>query len=273
MRLLFLGDVVGRSGRRAVVEHLPGLISDYGIDFSVVNGENAANGSGITEKIFHELIAAGADVVSTGNHVWGQREALVYIEREDRLLRPNNFPPGTPGRGANLVTARNGMQVLVINVMGRVFMDAMDDPFASVEKELAACPLGIGANAVIIDMHCEATSEKQAMGHFADGRASLVVGTHTHVPTADHQILPAGTAFMSDAGMCGDYDSIIGVEKEEPLNRILRKINTKRFEPATGDATLCGVCVDVDPNTGLAEQIGPLRIGGKLEPVLPAFWS
>ncbi len=272
MRLLFLGDVVGRAGRRAVNDYLPDLISNHAIDFVVVNGENAAGGSGITEKIFHELLDAGADIISTGNHVWGQREALVFIEREDRLLRPNNYPPGTPGRGANLVTARNGMQVLVINILGRIFMDAMDDPFASVEKELAACPLGVGANAVVIDMHCEATSEKQAMAQFADGRASLVVGTHTHVPTADHQILAGGTAYMTDAGMCGDYDSIIGMDKEEPMGRFLRKINTQRFEPANGEATLSGVGVDIDPKTGLAQKIGPVRVGGILEPVLPAFW-
>lgn len=273
MRLLFLGDVVGRAGRRAVTEYLPDLISNHDIEFVVVNGENAAGGSGITEKIFDELIGAGADIISTGNHVWGQREALVFIEREDRLLRPNNYPPGTPGRGANLVTARNGMQVLVINVMGRIFMDPMDDPFASVEKELTSCPLGIAANAVIIDVHCEATSEKQAMGHFADGRASLVVGTHTHVPTADYQIFEGGTAYMTDAGMCGDYDSIIGMDKEEPMRRFLRKINTQRFEPANGEPTLSGVSVDIDPATGLADKIGPVRMGGRLEPVLPAYWD
>ncbi|MBZ0215142.1 MAG: TIGR00282 family metallophosphoesterase [Fimbriimonadaceae bacterium] len=270
---MFLGDVVGRAGRRAVTDHLPGLIADRNIDFVIVNGENAAGGSGITEKIFHELIDAGADIISTGNHIWGQREALVFIEREDRLLRPNNFPPGTPGRGANLVTARNGMQVLVINVMGRIFMDPMDDPFASVEKELTACPLGEAANAVVIDVHCEATSEKQAMGQLVDGRASLVVGTHTHVPTADYQILNGGTAYMTDAGMCGDYDSIIGMDKEEPMSRFIRKINTQRFEPADGEATLSGVSVDIDPATGLARRIGPVRIGGRLEPVLPAFWD
>jgi 2',3'-cyclic-nucleotide 2'-phosphodiesterase len=272
MRLLFLGDIVGRAGRVAVIEQLPDMIAHQNIDFVAINGENAAGGFGVTEKIVKELCDAGADVITLGNHAWDQKEALVFIERQDRLIRPVNFPPGTPGRGANLFRSRSGADVLVVNVMGRIFMDPLDDPFAAIEKELAACPLGKGASAIIIDMHCETTSEKQAMGYFADSRASLVVGTHTHVPTSDHRILDGGTAFITDVGMCGDFDSVIGMDKDEPMRRFTTKIGAKRFEPADGEATLCGVVVNTDDKTGLAKDIWPLRIGGRLEPVLPAFW-
>src|SRR5947209_16694517 len=211
MRLLFVGDVVGRSGRTAVTERLPALKRDWKLDCVTVNGENAAGGFGITEPIYNELIDAGADVITGGNHSWDQKEALVFIERAPKLIRPLNYPPGTPGRGVALVDARNGARVLVINAMGRIFMDPLDDPFAAIERELTACPLKRAADAIIVDIHGEATSEKQAMGHFCDGRTSLVVGTHTHVPTADQQILPRGTAFISDVGMTGDYDSVIGM--------------------------------------------------------------
>src|SRR5262249_45236284 len=202
-------------------------------DLRARNGENAAGACGIPEAIYQEFVDAGADVTTGGNHPWDQKEALVFIERAPRLLRPINFPAGTPGRGVALIEAKSGARVLVVNVMGSIFMHPLDDPFAAVERELAACPLRQAADAIIADIHGEATSEKQAMGHFCDGRASLVVGTHTHVPTADHQILPRGTAFMSDVGMTGDYDSIIGMDKEEPLSRFLRKISGARFEPAT----------------------------------------
>src|SRR6185295_9967217 len=201
MRLLFVGDVVGRSGRTAVTERLPGLKRDWKLDCVIVNGENAAGGFGITEPIYQEFIDAGADVISGGNHSWDQREALVFIARAPRLIRPLNYPPGTPGRGMVLFDARNGARVLVINLMGRVFMDALDDPFQAAERELSACPLKAAADVIVVDIHCEATSEKQAMGHFCDGRASLVVGTHTHVQTADHRILSGGTAFITDVGM------------------------------------------------------------------------
>jgi len=272
MRILFIGDIVGRSGRTALIERLPGLIRDWKLDFVAVNGENAAGGFGITEAIYQEFLDAGADVVTGGNHSWDQKEALVFIERAPRLLRPINFPPGTPGRGATLLEARNGARVLVVNAMGRIFMDPLDDPFAAVERELAVCPLKQAADAIIVDMHCEATSEKQAMGHFCDGRASLVVGTHTHAPTADHQILTGGTAFISDVGMTGDYDSVIGMGKEEPLNRFTRKIPGARFEPAMGEATLCGLAVETDDATGLARRIGAVRLGGRLEEARPSFW-
>ncbi|MBT9288806.1 TIGR00282 family metallophosphoesterase [Prosthecodimorpha staleyi] len=272
MRLMFLGDIVGRSGRQAVIQRLPGLVERYRLDFVVINGENSAGGFGITEEICQDVLDAGADVVTLGNHSWDQREALVFIERQPRLLRPVNYPAGTPGRGANLFVARNGARVLVMNVMGRIYMDALDDPFAAVARQLDACPLGEQCDAVVIDMHAEATSEKQALGHFVDGRASLVVGTHTHVPTADHMILPGGTAYMSDAGMCGDYDSVLGMDKEEPVQRFTSKIPRSRFEPANGEATLSGVCVEIDEMTGLATDVAPLRLGGKLAPALPGFW-
>lgn len=273
MKLLFLGDLVGRTGRSAVIEQMPGLVDDHQLDFVVVNGENAASGFGITEAILQDVIDAGADVVTTGNHVWDQRDTLVYIERHDNLLRPVNYPAGTPGRGAHLFTARNGARVMVANVMGRVYMDALDDPFAAIDRVVNDCPLGDVADAIIIDMHAEATSEKQAMGHFLDGRVSLVVGTHTHVPTADHQILSGGTAYMSDAGMCGAYDSVLGMDKEEPVNRFMRKIPGNRFAPATGESTICGVAIETDDRTGLAVEVAPVRIGGRLQPVLPPFWN
>lgn len=272
MRLLFVGDVVGRAGRTVVQETLPGLIADYALDFVVVNGENAAGGFGITEEIFIGLLDAGADVVTTGNHVWDQREALVFCARHDNFLRPLNYPAGTPGKGAGLFTARNGGRVLVMNAMGRVFMNPMDDPFQAVQRELDAAPLGSVSDAVLIDFHAEATSEKQIMGHFADGQASLVVGTHTHAPTADHQILDGGTAFMTDAGMSGDYNSIIGMESAEPLQRMTSAISAGRFQPALGAATLSGVAVLTDDATGLARRIEPVRLGGRLQEHIPAFW-
>jgi len=273
MRLLFLGDVVGRPGRAAVTDRLPELRRRWALDCVVVNGENAAGGFGITETICDELIGAGADVVTLGNHSFDQREALVFIERQDRLVRPANYPPGTPGRGAALVETRGGARVLVVNVMGRLFMDALDDPFAAVERALSDCPLGQAADAVIVDMHAEATSEKQAMGVFCDGRASLVVGTHTHVPTGDHRIMPGGTAYMSDAGMCGDYDSVLGMAKDEPLRRFLQKTPGARLEAASGPGTLSGVAVETDPRTGLAVRVAAVRIGPNLDETRPEFWD
>lgn len=271
MRLLFLGDVVGRVGRQVALQHLPRLREAWALDFVVVNGENAAGGFGITEAIHEEFLEAGADAVTLGNHSFDQREALVFIERAPRLIRPANYPPGTPGRGAALIEARNGAQVLVVNMMGRVFMDPLDDPFAAIDRELDAAPLGMVADAVIVDFHAETTSEKQAFGHWCDGRASLVIGTHTHVPTADHRILPGGTAFMTDVGMCGSYEGVIGMDKEEPLRRFTRRIGASRFEPATGEGTLSGLAVETD-GTGHAVRVAPVRLGGVLEDVVPAFW-
>ena len=273
MRILFIGDVVGRSGRTIVMERLPGLVAEWKLDLVVINGENAAGGFGITETIYNEFLDAGADAITLGNHAFDQREALVFIERAPRLIRPLNYPKGTPGRGAALVDTKNGKRALVINAMGRIFMDPLDDPFAAVERELAACALGKDADAVILDMHCEATSEKQSMGFFIDGRASLMVGTHTHAPTADHRIMPGRTAFVSDVGMTGDFESCIGMNKDEPLNRFLRKLPGSKFEPANGPATLCGIAVETDDATGLASKVGAVRLGGILEQARPAFWG
>jgi metallophosphoesterase (TIGR00282 family) len=272
MRMLFLGDVVGRSGRAAVIDKLPGLRQRYALDFVVLNGENAAGGFGITEPILIELLDAGVDVVTTGNHVFDQREALVFIERYDRMLRPINYPAGTPGNGAGLFKTKSGADVLVINAQGLVFMPDLDDPFRAVERELDACKLKAGADAILIDFHAEATSEKESMGYFVDGRVSALIGTHTHVPTADEQVLAKGTAYISDAGMCGDFDSVLGMDKEEPLQRFLSKIPSARFSPSHGDATLCGVAVEIDDTTGLARAIAPLRLGGRLSQAEPKFW-
>jgi len=271
MRLLFLGDVVGRAGRDAVSERLPGLIARHGFDFVVVNGENASHGKGLIESHYRLLRDAGADIVTLGDHAFDQRETLSFIEREGTLIRPINMVNGTPGRGAMMVEGRNGHRVLVINALGRVFMPPIDDPFRAVEAAIAACPLGEVADAIIVDFHTEATSEIQAMGFFLDGKATLVVGTHTHIPTSDHRILRNGTALMADAGMCGDFDSIIGVEADEPLNRFLTGIPNGRFTPADGEATLCGVAVETDPRTGLATKVIPVRIGGTLAQAEPNF--
>jgi 2',3'-cyclic-nucleotide 2'-phosphodiesterase len=273
MRLLFLGDIVGRTGRTAVCEALPGLIARHAIDFVIINGENSAGGFGITEPILNELIDAGADCITLGNHAFDQKDALVFIERHDRLIRPLNYPTGTPGKGATMLKAKNGADVLVINAMGRVFMTEPDCPFRAIDNEITACKLKVGADAIFLDFHAEATSEKQALGHFLDGRISGMVGTHTHTPTSDHRVLPGGTAYMSDAGMCGDYNSVVGMETDEPLNRFLTKIPRGRFEPATGLGTLSGFAIDIDDNTGLATRCAALRQGPHLEPTLPTFWT
>jgi len=271
MRIAFFGDVVGRSGREGLAKHLPALRRRLGLEFVVVNAENAAAGFGITENTSRELFAAGADCLTLGNHAWDQKEALTFIEREPRLIRPLNYPrlSHAPGRGAQLFTTDAGRQVLVINLLGRVHMEALDDPFSAVDRELESCPLGEAADVVIVDMHAEATSEKMAMGHFCDGRASLVVGSHSHVPTADNQVLPGGTAFQTDAGACADYDSVIGNQKDEPLRRFTTRIPQGRFKPAEGPATVCGVYVETDTATGLALRIEPIRIGGRLSQTVP----
>jgi metallophosphoesterase (TIGR00282 family) len=267
MNILFLGDIIGKPGRDALYAQLPRLRQSLKLDLVIANGENAAGGFGITRAIAEEFFGIGVDVISTGNHWADQKEIFTYIDTEDRILRPANYPKGTPGRGANLYQTPAG-SILVINAMGRVFMDALDDPFAAVDRELNACPLGEGADAIVVDMHAEATSEKMAMGHFCDGRASFVVGTHQHVPTADAQILPGGTAYQTDAGACADYDSVIGMDKAEPLQRFTRKISSQRFAPATGPATLCGVFVQTGAK-GLATRIEPVRVGGRLKPSVP----
>jgi 2',3'-cyclic-nucleotide 2'-phosphodiesterase len=269
IRLLFIGDIVGRSGRAALLEQAPLLRARWGLDFVIVNGENAAGGFGLTEAIFEEFLAVGVDAVTLGNHAFDQRELLVFIERQPRLIRPVNFPPGAPGRGAAVVESAKGARLLIVNVMGRIFMAPLDDPFAAVKRELGLCPLGEKCDASVIDIHAEASSEKWALAHFADGKASLVVGTHTHVPTADGQILTGGTAYQTDAGACADYDSVIGNQKEEPLRRFTTRITQGRFKPAEGEATVCGVYVETDPMTGHARRIEPIRIGGRLSETVP----
>ncbi|MEE8549208.1 MAG: TIGR00282 family metallophosphoesterase [Alphaproteobacteria bacterium] len=269
MKVLFLGDVMGRSGREAVFEHLPGLRDRLKIDFVIVNGENAAGGFGITEKICRQFYDAGADVITAGNHVWDQREIISYIETDKRLLRPGNYPKGTPGRGAGVFETEKGRKVLVMHVLTRLFMDAMDDPFACVERTLEGYRLGATVDAIVIDVHGEATSEKMAMGHAFDGRVSLVAGTHSHVPTADAQILPGGTAYQTDIGMCGDYDSVIGMEKAAAIARFTTKMRRERLQPAKGEATLCAVYLETDDGTGLARRLEPVRIGGRLAQSAP----
>ena len=273
MKIAFFGDVVGRPGRQAVTEHLPVLKKRLELDFAIVNAENAAGGFGLTSRIAEEFFDAGADCLTLGDHAWDQREALTYIEREDRLLRPANYPEGaeTPGKGANIYTLPDGRRVGVIQIQGQVFMKmALDNPFQSADKMLSDLPLGMVVDALIVDMHCEATSEKMAMGHYCDGRASLVVGSHTHVPTADAQILPGGTAYLTDAGMCGDYDSVIGMKKEVSIERFATHIPGPRYQPAEGEGTLCGVYIETDDRTGLAARIEMIRMGGRLQETVPA---
>jgi metallophosphoesterase (TIGR00282 family) len=270
VNLLFIGDIVGKPGRDVVTAHLPRLRSSLKLDAVIANGENAAGGFGLTRGVADELFGVGVDVISTGNHWADQREIYAMVETDDRIIRPVNYPKGTPGKGATLASLPGGFTLLVVNVMGRVFMDALDDPFAAVARELDACPLGEAADAIVIDVHAEATSEKMAMGHFCDGRVSLVVGTHTHAPTADAQIFPGGTAFQSDAGACADYDSVIGMDKAEPVRRFTTKLPGSRYTPATGPATLCAVFVQTDVK-GLATRIEPVRVGGRLQPAIPTL--
>ncbi len=265
MKLLFLGDVMGRAGRAVVAERLPGLRTEWGLDFVVVNGENASSGMGLTPDHARAVLAAGADCITLGDHAFDQKDMLTFIESEPRIIRPLNYAKGAPGKGARLFEARGGRKVLVVQALGQVFMKRpFDDPFSAVDAVLKTYPLGGQAQAVMVDMHAEATSEKMAMGHWCDGRASLVVGTHTHVPTGDAQILGGGTAYLTDAGMCGDYDSVIGMDKAEPLRRFITGMAKGRFEPANGPATLSGVYVETDDKTGKATRVVPIRIGGRL---------
>lgn len=269
MRVLFAGDVMGRTGRKAVAKFVPKLRQDLNLDFVVVNGENAAGGFGMTPKIAEEFYEQGVDCITSGNHIWAQKEIVPYLDKDPKLLRPVNYPETTPGHGVYSTKTARGKRVVVINVMGRVFMDPLDDPFRAVEAILDKCKLGKNADFILVDVHGEATSEKMGMGHFCDGRTSLVVGTHSHVPTADAQILPKGTAFQTDAGMCGDYNSVIGMQVEEPLFRFYNKIREKHFEPADGEATFCAVYVETNDSTGLAQKIAPIRLGGRLQQSQP----
>jgi len=274
MRILICGDIVGKVGRQALTNHLPDIKRTLGIDFTVVNAENAAHGFGLTRKIADDILELGADVLTTGNHVWDQREIIDWIDADERIIRPVNYPEGTPGQGRNTFATDDGKRVFVMQPMGRLFMDPLDDPFHAVDDALRNQRLGRGKggniDAAIVDFHAEATSEKMAMGHYLDGRVSVVVGTHTHVPTGDAQVLPGGTAYQSDLGMCGDYDSVIGMRKQAAIDRFTKKLPTGRLEPAEGEATLCAVFVETDDHSGLAKRIEPVRAGGRLAPIMPS---
>ena len=271
MKILFLGDVMGRAGRTGIIERLPKLREAWKLDFVVVNGENASNGAGLTAAHAKALLESGADVLTLGDHAFDQKDMMQFCEVEPRIIRPLNYSKAAPGKGARVFEATRGRKVLVAQVLGQVFMKrAFDDPFSAVDAVMRAHPMGGAVNASLIDIHCEATSEKMAMGHYCDGRASIVVGTHTHVPTSDTMILPSGTAFQSDAGMCGDYNSVIGMQKEEPLRRFITGMPKARFEPAKGEATLSGLYVETDDRTGKATRVEPVRQGGRLSQQGPA---
>jgi metallophosphoesterase (TIGR00282 family) len=270
MKILFLGDVMGRAGRAAITERLPGLRTAWGLDFVVVNGENASQGAGLTAEHARVLLQAGADCLTLGDHAFDQKDMLQFIEQENRIIRPLNFSKVAPGRGVKIFDATQGRKVLVAQVLGQVFMKRpFDDPFSAIETILKTHRIGGSVQAAIVDVHAEATSEKMAMGHWCDGQASLVVGTHTHVPTADAQILAGGTAYLTDAGMCGDYNSVIGMEKLEPLRRFITGMSSARFTPAEGSATLSGVYVETDDRTGKALKVRMIRNGGLLEQAAP----
>jgi metallophosphoesterase (TIGR00282 family) len=271
MKLLFVGDVIGKPGRRALHNLLPRLVDHHRADYVVVNVENSAGGFGVTPEVLAEIADLPIDCYTTGNHVWDKKEGVEILDREKRLLRPANYPEGNPGHGLYTGETAGGIQVATINLEGRVFMHTLDSPFVVADRLLKQLDPRI--KVIFIDFHADATSEKQALAFYLDGRVSAVIGTHTHVPTADHQILPLGTAFMSDVGMSGDYNSVIGMDKEEPLMRFLRKISGARFEPAMGAATLCGLAVETDDATGLAQRIAAVRLGGRLEETQPTFWG
>ena len=270
MKILFLGDVVGRAGRRAITENLQHLRAEWRLDFVVLNAENATGGMGLSGSHAKALLEAGADCITLGDHAFDQKDMLQFIESEPRVLRPLNFAKDAPGRGHRVFTDTRGRKVLVAQVLGQVFMKrAFDDPFSAIDAVLRNHPLGGAVQASVVDVHCEATSEKMGMGHFCDGKASLVAGTHTHVPTGDAQILPGGTGFLSDAGMCGDYLSVIGMDKAEPMRRFVTGMGRERFTPAMGEATLSGVYVETDDKTGKATTIRMIRQGGRLEQAGP----
>ena len=270
MRILFIGDVVGRTGREAVAAALRNLRETLRIDLAVVNAENASHGFGLAPDMASALFAAGADVITLGNHAWDRKEIIPYIAETPRVIRPLNYPPGTPGGGSVMVDVGGGRRALVLQAMGRLFMDALDCPFRGIAEALSRHRLGGTVAAIFVDFHAEASSEKMAFAHFLDGQVSAVVGTHTHCPSADAQILPKGTAFQSDAGMSGDYDSVIGMVKEPATLRFWRKMSGERLAPAEGEATVCGVFIETDDATGLAKRVAPVRVGGRLAQAMPA---
>lgn len=270
MRIVYFGDVVGRSGREAVLKHLPEIKSRLRPDFFVLNGENAAAGFGITSKICEEFYAQGIDCIVLGNHAWDQKEIISFINKEPRLLRPLNYPAGTPGKGYGLYKLLDGRKILIGQAMGRLFMDPvpLEDPFRLTEDVLKMYPLGASVNAILLDIHAETTSEKEAFAYYFDGRVSGVFGTHTHAPTADYRILPKGTGYQSDIGMCGDYNSVIGMAKDLAISRFLKHVPSERLVPAEGIGTACAVFFETDDKTGLCTNVAPVRVGGTLS----SFW-
>jgi len=266
MRILLLGDVVGLSGRRAIKEKLPKIIKQKKIDFVILNGENSADqGVGITKKIVNEFLESGADVITTGNHVWDQKEAMDFIKDEKRLLRPQNLTEGSPGNGYDIFISKNKKKVAVINLMGNIFMKKCNDVFEEAEKFIQKVHLKKDADFIVVDLHGEITSEKMAMGYLFDGKATMVVGTHTHVPTADFRVMEKGTAYQTDVGMCGDYNSVIGMNRDNSLRKFLKDPSAKKHYPALGEATISGLIVVADDQTGLAKKVEPIVLGGVLE--------
>lgn len=273
MNILFCGDIVGRSGREIIKKEIPRIKLLMDFDCIIVNGENSAQGFGITSSICKEFYELGINIITSGNHIWDQREIIEYLDKDPYLLRPANYPTSVPGHGFCFYRTNKGKNILVINIIGQLFMGPFEDPFRVVDNILTKYPLNKSSNAIIIDFHGEASSEKMAMGHFCDGRASLVIGTHSHIPTADSQILINGTAYQTDAGMCGDYNSIIGMNKDIAIKRIIKKIPVERLKPAEGLGTLCGVIVKVNDNTGLADEIFPVRLGSILTQSFPKQYA
>ena len=266
MNILLLGDIMGPSGRKAIIEKLPEIIKKKEIDFAIVNGENAGDmGVGITKKNFDEFMKAGADVVTTGNHVWDEKEAIEFITLEKRLLRPQNLVQGSPGNGYGIFNSKNNKKVAVINLMGNIFMKKCDDVFKAAKKFIEEVRLKKDADFIVVDMHGEITSEKMAMGYLFDGRATMFIGTHTHVPTSDHRIMEKGTAYQTDVGMCGDYNSVIGMNRDNSLKKFLKDPSAVKHYPALGEATISGLMVVADNKTGLANKIEPIVLGGSLE--------
>ena len=263
MKILVCGDIVGRSGREVIENFLPELVSENDINFVIVNGENSANGFGITKKICEQLFDLGVDVITSGNHIWDQKEIIFFIENEKRLIRPCNYPTQTPGRGFGVYKTKDGNLISVINVMCRLFMDNIDDPFRKLDDVIEQIKMEHGKHAIIVDVHGESTSEKMAIGHYLDGKVTAILGTHTHVPTADLQILKKGTFYQTDLGMCGDYDSVIGMKKEECIQKFTKKFIKTRLEPASGEGTLCGTIINVD-NEMKVSEFKQIFKGGRL---------
>jgi len=266
MNILLLGDIVGPSGMKAVTNKLPEIIKRKKIDFVILNGENAADpGVGITKKNVEELLKSGADVITTGNHVWDQKETMEFITSEERLLRPQNLIKGTPGKGFGIFKSKNKKRVAVINLMGNVYMKKCEDLFQEAKKFIESIKLKKDADFIVVDLHGEITSEKMALGYLFDGKATLVVGTHTHVPTSDHRIMEKGTAYQTDVGMCGDYNSVIGMNRDNSLKKFLKDPSAIKHFPALGEATIAGVLVAADNETGLANKVEPIILGNSLE--------